>query len=169
MSYLAQREGIDPTHKRRDREMEKMYTTIEDVIKYEVEPALGDFVTQYDVEAIARECWILTDDGVFMQNPQPDFWEVVKRHDITLNWDPVDGSEYRTTDHGGATLVRETTHEGIVYCDGFKVGHSRLCFKARCESGFIMDMVAEAERTLRRLEEGWKPVNCKEPITIEVI
>lgn len=151
--------------------MEKTYTTIEDVIKYEVEPALGDFVTQYDVEAIARECWILTDDGIYFQNPQYDFWEVAQRHDITLNWESVDSAvcTYITKDHGGATLIRETRNEGIVKCHGISVGHAHLAFKVRCESGAASDMVAEAERTLRRLEEGWKPINCQEPITIEVI
>lgn len=149
--------------------MEKMYTTIEDVIKYEVEPALGDFVTHYDVEAIARECWILTDDGVFMQNPQYDFWEVAQRHDITRDWDSVQDGEEHTPNHGGATVVRRSTHSGLCICDGVKVGYRKLAFVVRAESGFIIDMVAEAERTLRKLEDGWRPVNLKEPITIEVI
>lgn len=34
--------------------MERHYTTIEDVITYEIEPALGDFAEGYDVDAIAR-------------------------------------------------------------------------------------------------------------------
>jgi hypothetical protein len=149
--------------------MERHYTTIEDVIAYEVEPALGDFVTQHDVEAIARECWILTDDGIYLQNPQYDFWEVAQRHDLTQNWKPDSVDVYTTKDHGGATLIRETSNESIVKCHGIRVGHAHLAFKVRCESGYLLDMVAEAERKLRKLEEKWLPVNCDEPITIEII
>jgi hypothetical protein len=62
--------------------MERIYTTIEDVITYEVEPALGKFAEGYDMDAIARECWTLTDGVGYLQNPQYDFWKVAERHAI---------------------------------------------------------------------------------------
>ena len=144
------------------------YTTINDVIAYEVEPALGEFASHYEMGAIAHECWDLNKFGEYIRN-DVDFWDSAQRHDITKNWSPDSVDVYTTKDHGGATLIRETTYEGIVKCDGIRVGHARLAFKARCESGYLLDMVAEAERTLRRIEEGWVPVNFDEPITIEVI
>lgn len=42
------------------------YTTIADVISYEVVPALGEFVDDFDVEAIAREAFEYV-DGAFVQ------------------------------------------------------------------------------------------------------
>lgn len=148
--------------------MERHYTTIEDVIAYEVEPALGDFVSHYDVEAIARECYDVDAWGQFELNDS-DFWEVAQRHDLTKNWAPDSVDVYTTKDHGGATLIRETKNEAIVKCHGIRVGRACLAFKTRCESGYLLDMVAEAERKLRKLEEKWVPINCDEPITIEVI
>lgn len=56
------------------------YTTIADVINYEVAPALGEFVDDYDVEEIAREAFEYV-DGYFVQREDVDFWEVAKSHD----------------------------------------------------------------------------------------
>lgn len=148
--------------------MERHYTTIEDVIAYEVESALGNFVNHYDVEAIARDCYDVDAWGQFERNDN-DFWEVAQRHDLTQNWNPESVDVYTTKEHGGATLIRKTSNESIVKCHGIRVGHAHLAFKARCESGYLLDMVAEAERTLRRIEDKWVPVNCDDPIVIEVI
>ncbi len=152
--------------------METIYTNLNDIIELEVKPALGGFANHYDVEAIARECWIFTDDGTYLQNPQYDFYEVAQRHDLTQNWDPVTGSvsEWRTTDHGGATLVRESRDESRVYTDGFRYHGKKLGFVVHGEPDWaVHNYIAEAERKLRKLEEKWVPVNCDEPIVIEVI
>lgn len=60
--------------------MSTKYTTIADVINYEVAPALGEFVDDYDVEEIAREAFEYV-DGYFVQREDVDFWEVAKTHD----------------------------------------------------------------------------------------
>lgn len=59
------------------------YTTIWDVIDYEVTPALGDFADCYDREAIARECWEYDEERRgFTEREGVDFWEVAARHDL---------------------------------------------------------------------------------------
>lgn len=52
--------------------MTTKYTTIGDVISYEVVPALGEFVDDFDVEAIAREAFEHV-DGAFVQREDVDF------------------------------------------------------------------------------------------------
>lgn len=60
------------------------YTTIWDVVDYEVTPALGDFADCYDREAIARECWEYDEERRgFVEREGVDFWEVAARHDLT--------------------------------------------------------------------------------------
>lgn len=173
MSYLAQREGIGPTQREGILEMmpPTQYTTINDVISYEVEPALGKFASHYEMGVIAHECWDLNEFGEYIRN-DVDFWESAQRHDLTQNWNPVTGrvSEWRTTDHGGATLVRESRDEARVYTDGFRYHGKKLGFMVHGEPDWaVHDFIAEAERKLIKLEEKWVPVNCDEPIVIEVI
>ena len=69
----------------------KKYTTIDDVLSYEVVPALGEYVDDFDAEAIASETFeyvVNIDDngvqhgnGYFIQREDVDFWEVVKKYD----------------------------------------------------------------------------------------
>lgn len=56
------------------------YTTIGDVVNYEVAPALGEFVNEFDIDEIAREAFEYV-DGCYVQREDVDFWEVAKRHD----------------------------------------------------------------------------------------
>lgn len=58
------------------------YTSIQDVIDYEVVPALGEFADEYDVEEIARELFDYV-DGYFEQRDNVSFWEVAQAHDLT--------------------------------------------------------------------------------------
>lgn len=58
------------------------YTSIQDVINYEVVPALGEFADEYDVEEIARGIFDYV-DGHFEQREGVDFWEVAQAHDLT--------------------------------------------------------------------------------------
>lgn len=65
---------------------ERSYVSMSDVVEYEVKPALGDSVGDFDVETIARECWKY--DGTqhrFVQREDVDFWECVKENDISDN------------------------------------------------------------------------------------
>lgn len=63
----------------------KKYSTINDVIAYEVVPALGEFAEDYDVEEIAREAFEMKAEGLrvwFEQREDVDFWEVAAKHDL---------------------------------------------------------------------------------------
>ena len=71
-----------------------VYTTITDYITQVVEPALGEFVDDYDTEAIASDMldWhkatdedgnILLNHSGLVEKSDLDFWEVAARHDRT--------------------------------------------------------------------------------------
>ena len=76
-----------------------IYSTIEDVIDYEVKPALDEWREDYDLRAIAEEAFELVADedenGVQVGNPyyvereDVDFWEVAQAHDMTAS-EPLD-------------------------------------------------------------------------------
>lgn len=69
------------------------YQTIDDVINYEIAPALGDFVDDYDIDAIAAEAFEyvvdLDEDGVqhgngyFIEREGADLWAIAQKHDIS--------------------------------------------------------------------------------------
>lgn len=69
------------------------YQTIDDVINYEIAPALGDFVDDYDIDAIASDAFEyvvdLDEDGVqhgngyFIEREGVDFWAIAQKHDIS--------------------------------------------------------------------------------------
>ena len=64
----------------------KNFTTIQDAIDYEVEPALGEYASDYDVEAIAREFFDVYDehDGFYASDDDDArFWAIVEKHDIS--------------------------------------------------------------------------------------
>ena len=70
------------------------YSTIKDVISYAVEPALGDFVDDFDTEAIANEIFefvtnvdedgIQHGNGYFVEREDMDWEEVMQRHDRSV-------------------------------------------------------------------------------------
>lgn len=72
----------------------KTYSSIQDIIDYEVKPALGEWAGDYDLEAIANEIFKFTadedEDGIQIGDPYyierdgVDFWEVVQAHDMTV-------------------------------------------------------------------------------------
>lgn len=77
--------------------MEKtQYQTIEDVIDYDIKPALDEWWEDYDLEAIAEEAYELVTNedengGIQIGNPyyvsrdDVDFWDVVQAHDMTAD------------------------------------------------------------------------------------
>lgn len=72
----------------------KIYSSIQDVIDYEVKPALDELAGDYDLEAIANETFELIvdedEDGIqigdpyYIERDDVDFWEVVQAHDMTV-------------------------------------------------------------------------------------
>ena len=59
--------------------MEK-WTSLDDLLSYEVIPALGEFAKDFDAEAIAREAFEF-DGKHWVQRDGVDFWEVAKKYD----------------------------------------------------------------------------------------
>ncbi len=53
------------------------FPSIQDVINYEVKPALGEFADEYDVEEIARRTFDYV-DGRYVEREDVDFWEVAR-------------------------------------------------------------------------------------------
>lgn len=74
--------------------IEQTYSSIQDVIDYEIEPALGELAGDYDLRAIADEMFELVvdedEDGTQISDPyyierdDVDFWEIVQAHDLTV-------------------------------------------------------------------------------------
>lgn len=63
------------------------YQIITDVIDYEVKPALGEYVQDFDEEAlrcIAEECFEYR-DGEFKERDDVDFWAIVEKYDIHVD------------------------------------------------------------------------------------
>lgn len=59
------------------------YADIQQIVDYEVSPALGDFAECYDREAIARECWEYREEFQgFVEREGADFWEAAQRADV---------------------------------------------------------------------------------------
>ncbi|MBW1600917.1 hypothetical protein JJV70_02120 [Streptomyces sp. JJ66] len=71
------------------------YTTLADVIDQAIVPALGEYGSDYDIEAIAREThtWVIDTDsdgnellntGGFEQTVSDDeFWAIAEKHDTS--------------------------------------------------------------------------------------
>lgn len=67
------------------------YSTIRDVIRYAVEPVLGDFVDDFNTEAIANELFefvtnvdengVQHGNGYFIEREGMDWEDVMQRHD----------------------------------------------------------------------------------------
>lgn len=108
--------------------MTTKYTTIGDIISYEVVPALGKFVDDFDVEAIAREAFEYV-DGAFVQREDVDFWEVAKAHDVSGmvlndngNWVNYEDAVFYMDDD-----LREEIHDELAPCK------DQAFFDAYCE------------------------------------
>ena len=64
--------------------MTTTYTTIQDAIDYEVEPALGEHASDYDTKAIAREYFDCYDEHDGFSATDPDsFWDIAAKHEIS--------------------------------------------------------------------------------------
>ena len=103
-------------------------TTPGDLSSYEVVPALGEFVDDFDVEAIAREAFEYV-DGAFVQREDVDFWEVAKAHDVSGmvlndngNWVNYEDAVFYMDDD-----LREEIHDELAPCN------DQAFFDAYCE------------------------------------
>lgn len=58
-------------------------TTVADVIEYEIIPALGEYVNDFDLASIVDEVYIYDSNDGYKQRNDVDFWDVVSKHDIS--------------------------------------------------------------------------------------
>ena len=58
-------------------------TTGVDVIAYEIIPALGEYVNDFDLAAIVDEVYTYDEHDGYKQREDVDFWDVVSKHDIS--------------------------------------------------------------------------------------
>lgn len=58
-------------------------TTVADVIEYEIIPALGEYVNDFDLAAIVDEVYTYDEHDGYKQRDDVDFWDVVSKHDIS--------------------------------------------------------------------------------------
>lgn len=58
-------------------------TTSADVIAYEIAPALGEYVSDFDLAAIVDEIYTYDEHDGYKQREDVDFWDVVSKHDIS--------------------------------------------------------------------------------------
>lgn len=58
-------------------------TTSADVINYEIAPALGEYVNDFDLSAIVDEVYTYDENNEYKQLDDVDFWDVVSKHDIS--------------------------------------------------------------------------------------
>ena len=57
--------------------------TSADVIAYEIAPALGEYVNDFDLAAIVDEVYTYDEHDGYKQREYVDFWDVVSKHDIS--------------------------------------------------------------------------------------
>ncbi len=106
------------------RQIER-YSTIQDVISYAIEPALGEFVDDFDTEAIANEIFEFVTDvdedgiqhgnGYFVEREGMDWNEVMQRHDHGEQLDKIVADAW---DGDGTYTITETDGDVTeVECD----------------------------------------------------
>ena len=61
------------------------YETLADLIAYEIEPALGKYADDFDMESIANEAYEYAYPNGYKQRENVDFWEVASKYDISNN------------------------------------------------------------------------------------
>lgn len=128
------------------------YPSIQDVINYEIRPALGDFADEYDVEEIARRTFDYV-DGRYVEREDVDFWEVARDcHKGGAHESEDDLADELRTDYGSST----ETH--LPYAEKVSEPRTKADFKALREAcGLSQQNVADALgvhlQTIKRWEK----------------
>lgn len=60
-----------------------MFATKTDLISYELEPALGEYLNDYDIDSIIDEAYTFDFAYGYEWRDDVDFWEVVQKYDIS--------------------------------------------------------------------------------------
>lgn len=60
------------------------YSNWQDAIELLIYPALGDFVEDFDAEAIADEVLDYQDGGFVPAVDEEEFWEIVQKHNLSV-------------------------------------------------------------------------------------
>lgn len=59
------------------------YTTYDEAIQREIIEPLGEYASEFDIDAIAEEVLTTTGEGIdyrFIPREDVDFWEIVEKH-----------------------------------------------------------------------------------------
>lgn len=105
----------------------KRYSTIDDVVAYEIDPVCGEFPDDYDVYAIANELFEFTSDvdengiqhgnAYFIEREDMDWDAVMQKHDHGEELDKIVADAWR----GYGTYAFEGNgHRENIKCDGEK-------------------------------------------------
>lgn len=57
--------------------------TSADVIAYDIAPALGEYVNDFDLASIVDEVYTYDEHNGYKQREDVDFWDVVSKHDTS--------------------------------------------------------------------------------------
>jgi hypothetical protein len=60
-----------------------MLTTKTDLIEHEIEPALGEYFNDYDIDSIIDEAYTFEYPDGYKQREDVDFWDIVSKHDVS--------------------------------------------------------------------------------------
>lgn len=60
-----------------------MFATKTDLINYELEPVLGEYFNDYDIDSIIDEAYTFDCAYGYEQREDVDFWEIVQKYDIS--------------------------------------------------------------------------------------
>lgn len=63
---------------------ETHFVTKQDAIDYDIEPALGDYADDFDLDGIFSDAYEYQ-DGYFVRKANVDFYDVAVKYDITAN------------------------------------------------------------------------------------
>lgn len=139
----------------------KTYSSITDVIDYVVEPALGDFAADYDMESIARDImeWSDEEGAYVVDDDREDFYDIADAHSYNLGLQEIvtpSGmiDSYRSKD--GWSLVPED-FEGHSYGLAIRLDGRDARFNLRTAS--LAEACAYARELVEKFANGWRPVN----------
>ena len=139
----------------------KTYSDITDVINYVVEPALGDFAADYDMQAIARDImeWSDEEGAYVVDDDREDFYDIADAHSYGLGLQEIvtpSGmvDSYRSKD--GWSIVPED-FEGHSYGLAIRLDGHDARFNLRTDS--LAEARDYAKELVEKFANGWRPVN----------
>jgi hypothetical protein len=137
------------------------YTSIVDVINYVVEPALGDFAADYDMQGIAHDImeWSDEEGAYVVDEDRDDFYEIAENHSYGLGLQKITTpsgmlDSYRAKD--GWSIVPEE-FENHSYGLVIKVDGEEARLNLYTDS--LKEARVRAKEWAQKFAAGWRPIN----------